>query len=61
MPLTDAYFFVQEDAPGVDAADVIEILKGRERVGYNIINQVLSYVVSCHALLLALPPRLCLM
>jgi len=46
MPLTDAYFFVQEDAPGVDAADVIEILKGRERVGYNTINQVLSYVVS---------------
>jgi transcription initiation factor TFIIE subunit beta len=46
MPLRDAYFYLQENVPELDANEVIALLKGLPRVGFNKANEVLSYVVS---------------
>lgn len=46
MPLRDAYFWLQENVPELDSGEVIGLLKGLERVGFNKANEVLSYVVS---------------
>ncbi|KAI9634194.1 uncharacterized protein MKK02DRAFT_38867 [Dioszegia hungarica] len=44
MPLMDAYFYLQENCPELNANDVVALLKGLPRVGFNKANQVLSYV-----------------
>jgi transcription initiation factor TFIIE subunit beta len=51
MPLRDAYIWLQENVAELDAAEVIGLLKGLERVGFNRANEVLSYVVSIHSFL----------
>lgn len=40
-----AYFHVQESSPSLDPRDVVELLKVQERVEFNAVNEVFTYIV----------------
>ena len=41
-----AYFHVQESSPNLDPREVVELLKAQERVEFNVVNEVFTYIVS---------------
>ena len=45
MGYQDAWFHVEMEHPGHDPERVLSILKGLEKIEFNEINQVFSYVV----------------
>ncbi len=53
MNTQTAYFHVQESNPGLDPAEVLELLKVQERVEFNRANGVFTYVVSLSGLTLS--------
>jgi len=46
-----AYFHVQVSSPSHDAREVLELLKAQERVVFNEVNEVFTYIVSRPTLL----------
>lgn len=45
----DAFFWIQDTSPGSDPTEALEIFKALERVEFNKINRVFTYIVRINA------------
>lgn len=60
----DAFFWIQDTSPGSDPTEALEIFKTLERVEFNKINRVFTYIVRIdpalgHSCVIANPTLLC--